>query len=125
MCRNPNAKQRTIQEKYDAYKSIKKEYFKTVIKSKISSWEKFTSECEDIYKLNKIIFKKQQNSISMMESCNTGLQSSNILLDTHFPGSTQLGNFPLPTSSQVGMDETSPVSKPAHYQLSCARRRGK
>ena len=39
MCRNPNAKQRTIQEKYDAYKSIKKEYFKTVKKSKISSQE--------------------------------------------------------------------------------------
>ena len=37
--------------------------------------------------LNKIIFKKQQNSISMMEGCNTGLQTNNTLMDAHFPGS--------------------------------------
>ena len=44
----------------------------------------------------------------MMEGCNTGLQTSNILLDTHFPGSTPLGQIHQSTSSQVDVDETCP-----------------
>ena len=63
----------------------------------------FTSECVDIYQLNKIIFKKQLSSISMMESCNTAEQTSKILLDAHFPGSTEIGQIH-PTGNQVDMD---------------------
>ena len=47
--------------------------------------------------LNKIIFKKQQNSISMMEGCNTGLQTNNTLMDAHFPGSVPLDCNPKAT----------------------------
>jgi hypothetical protein len=76
--------------------------------SKKFSWRTFTSECDDLYKLNKLIFKKQQNSISMIEGCSSGLQTSNILLDTHFPGSTSLSQIHQSTSSQVDMNKTSP-----------------
>ena len=54
-----------------------------------------------------------------MENCNTAEQTSKILLDAHFPGSTQLGNIPLPTSSQVGMDESSPVRDEVTHQTTC------
>ena len=64
---NPRAKQEDILIKHNAYKSIRNEYSKSIKKSKISSWKKFTSECDDIYSLNKIIYKRKQNSISMME----------------------------------------------------------
>ena len=116
---NPEAEQENILKKYNAYKSIKKEYFKCIKKSKTSSWRSFTSNCDDIYKLNKIIFKKQQNSISMMEGCDTGLQTSNVLLDTHFPGSTKLGHILHPTASQVGVDETSPDTDAESLQATC------
>ena len=85
----------------------RKEYSKEIKKSKRASWRKFTSECEDIYLLNKIIHNKQQNSISMMEGCNTGQQTNNVLLDTHFPGSIPLDNIHQTTSSQkdiIGYD---------------------
>ena len=115
----PNSNQVDILDKYNAFKSIRKEYGKCIKKSKSSSWRTFTSECEDIYKLNKIIFKKQQNSISMMEGCNTALQTSNLLLDTHFPGSTSLGQNLQPTSSQVDVDETSPETDVESLQATC------
>ena len=54
-----------------------------------------------------------------MEGCNTGLQSSNILLDTHFPGSTQLGNTLPPTSSQVDLDDTSLSDDEETHQATC------
>ena len=79
----------------------------------------FTSECEDIYLLNKIVFKKQQNSISMMEGCNTGLQTNNILLDAHFPGSTPLGHILQSTSSQVDLEESSPERDEVSLQATC------
>ena len=101
----PDQNQKNILEKYNAYKSIRQEYDKCIKKSKCSSWRAFTSGCEDIYKLNKIIFKKQQNSISMMEGCNTGLQTSNLLLDTHFPGSTRMAQNLQPASSQASDSE--------------------
>ena len=74
---------------------------------------------KDFYKLNKIIFKKQQNSISMLEGCNTGLQTSNKLLDAHFPGSTTLGQNLQSTSSQVDVDDTSPESDVESLQATC------
>ena len=55
----------------------------------------------------------------MMEGCNTGMQSSNTLLDTHFPGSIQLGNNLPPTSSQVDEDETSPSADEETHQATC------
>ena len=45
-------------ERYDTYKSFKKEYFRNIEKAKRNSWRTFTAECEDIYMLNKIIHKK-------------------------------------------------------------------
>ena len=53
-----------------------------------------------------------------MEDCNTAEQTSKILLDAHFPGSTQLGNIPLP-SSQVGREESSPVRDEETHQATC------
>ena len=54
-----------------------------------------------------------------MENCNTAEQTSKILLDAHFPGSTQLGNTPLPNSSQVGTDEHSPARDVVTHQTTC------
>ena len=76
-----------VSELKDAYHDTRKEYSKCIKKSKRDSWRKFTTECEDIYMLNKIIFKKQQNATAIMEGCNTGLQSNNVL-----PGSTPTQN---------------------------------
>ena len=98
---------------------MKKELTKCVKTSKRTLWRTFTSDCEDIYMLNKIVFKKQQNSISMMEGCNTGLQTNNILLDAHFPGSTPLGQIPQPTSSQVDVEESSPELDEESLQATC------
>ena len=39
----------------------------------------------------------------MMESCNTAKQTSKILLDAHFPGSTEIGQSH-PTCNQVDMN---------------------
>ena len=63
----PGANPNDILDKYNTYKSVRSEYSKGIKNSKTSSWRSFTSSCEDIYILNKIVFKKQQNSISMME----------------------------------------------------------
>ena len=70
---NPSMTPNEVSELKDAYHDTRKEYSKCIKKSKRDSWRKFTTECEDIYMLNKIIFKKQQNAIAMMEGCNTGL----------------------------------------------------
>ena len=95
MSSNPNIDQETISKKYNEYKTLRSEFSKTIKKSKRSSWRSFVAECDDIYLLNKIIYKKQQNSISMIEGCNTALQSNNTLLEAHFPGSEPLkSNFP-------------------------------
>ena len=85
-------------------------------KTKKSSWKDFTSNCEDIYMLNKIIHKKQQSSISMMEDCNTSLETNNTLLDAHFPGSVPLNHM---TSTEL---ETSEVSDHQNkiVHLACA-----
>ena len=44
----------------------------------------------------------------MMEGCNTGLQTIDILLDTHFPGSTPMDQSLCTTSGQVEVNDTSP-----------------
>ena len=97
---NADADQDSILSKYNTYKSVRNEYAKAIKDSKASSWRAFTSECEDIYALNKIIFKKQQNGISMMEGCNTGQKTNNILMDAHFPRSTPLDDTLQSTASQ-------------------------
>ena len=43
-----------------------------------------------------------QNSISMMEGCNTGLETNNALMDAHFPGSTEFYH-----TNQGDIDKTS------------------
>ena len=88
LCSNNGANRENTLNKYEAYKSIRKDYITSIKKAKTFSWRSFTSNCVDIYQLNRIIFKKQINSISMMENCNTAEQTSKILLDAHFPGST-------------------------------------
>ena len=65
-----NADQTKVLEKHNTYKSLKSELNRSIKSSKKTSWRTFTSECEDIYMLNKIIHRKQQNAISMMEGCN-------------------------------------------------------
>ena len=89
---NPDSAHEAVKEKYNAYKSLRTQFSKLIKKTKRSSWRNFTSNCEDIYMLNKIIHKKQQNSISMMEGCTTGLQTNNTLLDAHFPSSVRLNH---------------------------------
>ena len=89
----------------NVYKNNRKEYSQRIKNAKKASWRKFTSECEDIYLLNKIVFKKQQNSISMMEGCNTGLQTNKVLMDTHFPGSTPMDS----TAQSNSTHEDDPV----------------
>ena len=54
-----------------------------------------------------------------MENCNTAEQTSKILLDAHFPGSTQLGNTLPPTSSQVDVDDASPDDDEETHQATC------
>ena len=49
-------------------KALRKNISKVLKKSKLNSWKNFTSECDDTYKLKKIIFKKQQNSLFKMEA---------------------------------------------------------
>ncbi len=55
----------------------------------------------------------------MMEGCNTGIQTINVLLDNHFPGSTPLGKSLQSTSSQVNMDEPSPEHDAESLQATC------
>ena len=43
----------------------------------------------------------------MMEGCNTAEQTSKILLDAHFPGSTEMGQIH-PTCKQLDMDAANP-----------------
>ena len=85
---DPNSDQNEILKKHHALKEMKKEFSKSIKNSKRNSWRAFTSSSEDIYVLNKIIHKKQQNFISMMEGCKNDLQTNNTLMDSHFPGST-------------------------------------
>ena len=85
-----NATPEIVKDKYNDYKSARSEYTKARDKSKNSTWQAFTADCSDIYKLNKIIFKRQANSISMMEGCNTAIDSNKLLMDTHFPGSEDI-----------------------------------
>ena len=85
----PNPDTEKIKLKHAKYKALRSKFDKDIKDAKKLSWRTFTSKCEDIYLLNKIIFKKQQNSISMIESCNTGKESNNALLDTYFPGSVR------------------------------------
>ena len=106
-------------DRYNTYKSVNKEYFKSIDKAKKASWRKFTSECEDIYLLNKIIHKKQQSSISMMEGCNTGLETNNLLMDSHFPGSTSMGDNLHSTSSQVKLVDANPETDNDALQAPC------
>ena len=87
---NPEAVENIVKEKHLAYQSMRKDFSREIRKSKRESWNSFTSNTVDIYSLNKIIFKKQQNSISMMEGCHTGLETNNTLLDSHFPGSQSI-----------------------------------
>ena len=91
-------------DKHEAYKKSRKEFKRAVRKSKRTSWQKFTSECNDIYLLNKIVHKGQQNSISMMEGCDTALDSNKVLMDTHFPGSVPVEDPPLSAANQADPD---------------------
>ena len=84
---NPEVDENLVNEKHLEYQNMRKKFSKEIRKSKRDSWNSFTSNTVDIYSLNKIILKKQQNSISMMEGCKTGLETNNTLLDSHFPGS--------------------------------------
>ena len=60
-----------------------------------------------------------------MEGCNTGIETNNILMDAHFPGSTPLDDTLQSTASQADIDktpntclrqETEDVSR-HHYKL--------
>ena len=55
----------------------------------------------------------------MMEGYNTGLETNNILLDIHFPGSTPMGTVLQATSNQVDMVESSPEPDEDHVQDTC------
>ena len=94
LCSNNGANRENTLNKYEAYKSIRKDYITSIKKAKTSSWRSFTSNSVDIYQLNRIIFEKQINSISMMEDCNTAEQTSKILLDAHFLGAHNWATFP-------------------------------
>ena len=108
---DPNTNQDKILKKHNAFKSINKEFSKSIKYSKRNSWRALTSNCEDIYMLNKIIYKKQQNSISMMEGCNTGLQTNNTLMDSHFPGSTPRGLNPQSDCKEQPEASSEPTDK--------------
>ena len=55
----------------------------------------------------------------MIEGCNTAMQTNNILLDNHFPGSIPLGQTLQSTSSQVDVVESSPELDAKSLQDTC------
>ena len=83
-----NVTETETNDKYREYSETRRQYAQATKKAKRSSWQAFTSECKDGYLLDKIIHKKQQNTLSIMEGCNTAIESNEALMDTHFPGST-------------------------------------
>ena len=92
-------------EKHQEYKKLKKDFSKLIKSSKRDTWRKFTSECKDIYFLNKLNHKKQQCQVSMMRDCHNGSQTHKTLLDAHFPGSTNVGQNGNSITSNPHIDE--------------------
>ena len=79
-----------VNEKWETYKKLRKEYFNSIKRAKISSWNEFCRDTTDIYELNKIIQNKKLNQVSMMEGCTSATESIKVLMDNHFPGSTDI-----------------------------------
>ena len=77
-------------DKWETYKKLRKEYFNSIKRAKISSWNEFCRDTTDIYELNKIIQNKKLNQVSMMETCTSAKESINMLMENHFPGSTDI-----------------------------------
>jgi hypothetical protein len=71
------------------YVTLKMDYAKMIKEAKINTWQKLLTESQDIYRLDKIIHKREQNNISLLEGCSSAKESISVLLDNYFPGSSQ------------------------------------
>ena len=80
---------------HEKFTALRKTYSKEVKKSKKDSWIEFCGSFEnikDISSFNKIISKKKSPTLGLLKnidgsSTNSGLETLNLLMDTHFPGS--------------------------------------
>ena len=86
--RNNNAFTRLVE--------ARRKYTNFIQKQKRSSWRTFTEECktiQDLSRLNKIMQRKENNSLGILLNndstfCRSPEETMNLLLDTHFPGSS-------------------------------------
>ena len=106
-------------EKWETYKNLRLEYFKNIKRAKTNSWNEFCRETTDIYELNKIIQNKKQNQVSMMEGCTSAKESINVLMDNHFPGSTDINVDLQPACTKADLDKHKQKTAKERPQASC------
>ena len=80
----------TIDEARKNYVILKNEYAKMITSAKANTWQTLLSDNDEIYKLDKVIHKREQNNISLLDGCTSANESLSLLLETYFPGSSEL-----------------------------------
>lgn len=86
----PNTTKATIDEARKNYVTLKNDYAKMIISAKANAWQTLLTDSKDIYKLDKIIYKREKNNISLLEGCTSAKESLSLLLDNYFPGSSEI-----------------------------------
>ena len=78
---------------WEEYIDKKREFKQKLRKAKADNWRRFTESCsgpKDMAKLFKSVQKKQNSHLSVLASRQRSpVNSLNLLMDTHFPGSTE------------------------------------
>ena len=87
---NPTASTSTREQARKEFVTAKHDYTKMVKSAKRNAWNKLISENVDIYSLDKIIHRRSQNNISLLEGCTTAKESLAVLLDNYFPNSKRV-----------------------------------
>ena len=86
----PNTTKATIDEAKKNYVTLKNEYAKMITSAKANAWQKMLTDNGDIFKLDKLIYRREQNNVSLLYGCKSASESLAVLLDNYFPGSSEL-----------------------------------
>ena len=61
-----------------------------ITSAKANAWQKVLTDNGDIYKLDKLIYRREQNNVSLLLGCSSAKESLVALLDNYFPNSSEL-----------------------------------
>ena len=86
----PNTPKANIDEAKKNYVTLKNEYAKMITSAKANAWQKVLTDNGDIYKLDKLIYRREQNNVSLLRGCSSAKDSLAALLDNYFPNSSEL-----------------------------------